>query len=159
MQAYFFMRLCFSLYLIEFFKAWFYSWALQKEFPFVSVRCLRQLPTQEPFNWIFRPEVLCGCTGDKNSSPKLTGEQSDVDGTPPRAYFLFVFYSFQGQGHDQYVFSTSFPLGHLCFSSLAEGVTFMQCHLCVEAIRLYSYLAAVLGLYLSKFLDLVPFLS
>lgn len=70
-------------------------------------------------------------------------------------YFLFVFYSFQGQGHDQYVFSTSFPVG---FSSLIEGVTFMQCHLCVEDIHLYSYVVGVLGLYLSKFLELLPFL-
>lgn len=73
-------------------------------------------------------------------------------------YFLFVFYSVQGQSHDPYVFSTSFPMGHMCFSSLAEEVTFMQSHLCVEAIRLYSYVVVVLDCYLSKFLELLPFL-
>lgn len=47
------------------------------------------------------------------------------------SYFLFVFYSFQGQGHDQYVFSTSFLWGtcasvHWLKGSLSCSAIFAQ---------------------------------
>lgn len=158
MQAYFFMHLCFSLYLIEFFKAWFYSRPFRKDFLLFLSGVWGNYQLKNPLTEFSTGKFYVAAQVMKIPAPNLQESSQMWMGLLRGPYFLFVFYSFQGQGHSQYVFSTSFPMGHLCFSSQTEGVTFMQSHLCVEDIRLYSYVVGVLGLYLSKFLELLPFL-